>query len=80
MKFRPVNPSINNVFWEFKFHWLHGASIILWLVCEWLRREGREQRVRLLYMIPCWLFSQMDRIKDAIRSNPLLTVLNSTPG
>lgn len=48
MKFRPVNPNISNVFWEFKFHWLHGASIILWLVCEWLRREEREQRVGLM--------------------------------
>ena len=30
------------------FNWLHDVSVIQWLVCKWLRREGREQRVGLL--------------------------------
>lgn len=36
---------------EMKYHWLHKASIIMRLVCKWIRRERVEQGVGGLSMI-----------------------------
>ena len=43
--FRALKNGTNYILLGLKTQWLHDASVIQRLVCKWLRREEKEERV-----------------------------------
>ena len=42
-KLRALKADINYILLDFEYDWLHGASIIRRLPCDWLRGEKEEE-------------------------------------